>query len=511
MPAFTLPAARPVLRPHLVLLLVFALIYSLVSLPNQLNFRTAALDLGYEAQAVADFAHLRAPRLTLLADAPPTAYLASHFSLTPVLAVPLYFIVGPVWALLLLQIGALVLGMVGVGRYARSLGATEAQAIWAMALLGSQWGLFSALGFEFHNNVLGAMALPWLARWVAQARWGRAGLAAVFIVLSKENLALWLAFVLLGLAWQHWPRWAVAWRAVVGAGLALVYFVVITRYVMPALDTSHRPYTQLARYGALGASLPAIVGNLLTHPSLLWKVLFTNTLLAKDYNYIKLELWVGLLLSGGWALLRRPWYLLMLVPILGQKLLANDAGFWGINYQYSIEIAPVLTLAVADTLLARRRATPGTGHWRWALALAGAVFFTAATLDARHSTWYDRAATNFLTRGHYRPAYADPAGLRAALARVPAGVPLSASSSLVPHLLDRRDIFLFPVLRTAQVVALLRTPDEHGAWPLSPADGQRAAAQLRTDPAYRVLYEDAQVLLLARRFAPADSARVWQP
>jgi len=509
MPTLTLPAWRPVLRQHLVLLLAFALIYSLVSLVNQVNFRTAALDMGYEAQAVIDFAHLRAPRVTLLPDAPPTAYLANHFSLTPALAVPLYYLVGPVWALLLLQIAALLVGLVGMGRYARSRGATEAQATWAMALLGSQWAFFSALGFEFHNNVLGAMALPWLARWVAQGRWGRAGLAAAFIVLSKENLALWLAFVLLGLAWQHWPRRAVVWRAALGAGLALAYFVVITRYVMPALDTTHRPYTQLARYGALGASLPAIVGNLLAHPGLLWNVLFTNTLTDSAYDYIKLELWVGLLLSGGWALLRRPWYLLMLAPLLGQKLLANDAAFWGINYQYSIELAPVLALAVADALLARRRAAPGLGRWRW--ALAGVVLFTVVTLYTRRSTWYERATTNFLTRGHYRPAYADPAGLRAALARVPAGVSLSASSSLVPHLLNRRDIFLFPVLRTAQVVALLRTPDERGAWPLKPADGQRAAAQLRADPAYRVLYEDAQVLLLARRFAPADSARVWQP
>ena len=49
------------------------------------------------------------------------------------------------------------------------------------------------------------------------------------------------------------------------------------------------------------------------------------------------------------------------------------------------------------------------------------------------------------------------------------------------------------------------------AWPLSPAEGKRAAAQLRADPSYRVLYEDAQVLLLARRFAPVDSAATWQP
>jgi uncharacterized membrane protein len=509
MPASTILASLTPHRQRIALLLFFALLYSLVSLVNQVNFRTGALDMGYEAQALADLAHLRVPRVTLLPDAPPTPYLACHFSLTPVLAVPLYYIVGPVWALLLLQIGALLVGMVGVERYARWLGASETQANWAMALLGSQWGLFSALGFDFHNNVLGAMALPWLARWIGQGSWGRAALAALFIALSKENMALWLAFVLLGLAWQYWSRRAVVWRAAVGALLAIIYFVVVTHYLMPALDTTHRAYTQLARYGQLGSSLPAIVGHLLVHPSLLWSQLFTNTLPDPVYNYIKRELWVGLLLSGGWALLRRPWYLLMLAPILGQKLLANDASFWGINYQYSIEIAPVLTLAVTDALLTR---SLGAGLGRWAWAVGGVALFTVVTLDGRRSTWYDITANNFLSSSHYHSVYANPTGLRAALARVPAGVSLSASSTLVPYLINRRDLFLFPVLRTAQLVALLREPDERGAWPLSPAQAKQAVAELRADSAkYRVLYEDAQLILLARRFALADSAQVWNP
>jgi uncharacterized membrane protein len=509
MPALSLLALRTPRHQRLALLLLFALIYSLVSLVNQANFRTGALDMGYEAQAVTDFAHLRAPRVTLLPDAPPTAFLANHFSLTPALAVPLYYLVGPVWALLLLQIGALLVGLEGARRFARSVGASETQANWVLVFFGSQWALFSALGFDFHDNVLGAMALPWLARWVAQGRWGRAGLAAIFIVFSKENLALWLVFVLLGLAWQHWPRRAVVWRAGLGVMLALAYFGLMTRYLMPALDATHRPYTQLARYGQLGSSLPAIAGHLLTHPGVLWNVFFTNTLPDTAYDYIKVELWVGLLLSGGWALLRRPWYALMLVPILGQKLLANDAGFWGLNYQYSIEIAPVLTLAVADALVAGARPPAASRRWPW--ALAGVVLFTMVTLYTRRSTWYDRSTTNFLIGSHYRPAYPDLAKLRAALAQVPAGVPVSASSTLTPHLTDRRDLFLFPVLRTAQLVVVLREPDERGAWPLSPAEGKRAATQLRANSRYHVLYEDAQVVLLARRFAPADSAEVWRP
>jgi uncharacterized membrane protein len=503
-----LPHCWPAKPRCTVLLLVFGLIYSLISLVNQWNFRTAALDLGFTAQAVADFAHLRAPRVTLLPDAPPTSFLANHFSLTPVLAVPLYYLVGGAWALLLLQIGAVLLGLLGVWHYARAQGGSPRAANWALALLGCQCGVYSAFSYDYHDNVVGAMALPWLALWVAQGRGGRAALAALILLVSKENMALWLACVLLALAWQHRAHRARVGWLVLGTAGAVVYYQLITHYVMPALDTTHRPFTQMVRYAWLGPSLPAVLANVLTHPARLWAVMFQNTLPDAGYDYIKLETWGAVLVSGGWALWRRPWYGLMLLPILAQKLLANDYALWGINGQYSIEFAPVLTLAVVDALRGGRE------HFRrgaWALALAGAAVFTVVTLYTRRSQWYDRATGNFLLGSHYRSPYPDRAGLYAALARVPAGVSLSTSSSLVPHLLDRRDVFLFPVLRTARLVALLRAPDEHAAWPLTQAQARQALDSLRARPRYRVLYEDAQLVLLARPTPPADSAEVWQP
>ncbi len=494
-----------------VLLLVFGLVYSLISLVNQWNFRTAALDLGFTAQAVADFAHLRAPRVTLLPAAPPINFLASHFSLTPTLAVPLYYLVGGAWALLLLQIGAVLLGLLGAWHYARAQGGSPRAANWALALLGCQWGVYSAFSYDYHDNVLGAMALPWLALWVAQGRAGRAALAALFILVSKENLALWLVCVLLALAWQHRTHRALVGWLVLGAVVSLVYYQVITHYVMPALDTAHRPFMQLVRYAWLGPSLPAVLAKVLTHPARLWAVMFQNTLPDASYDYIKLETWGAVLVSGGWALWRRPWYVLMLLPILAQKLLANDYALWGINGQYSIELAPVLTLAVVDALRGGRAASAGFRRWPWVAALAGAAVFTVVTLYTRRSQWYDRDTGNFLIGSHYRCPYPDRAALYAALARVPAGVPLSASSNLVPHLLDRRDLFLFPTLRTARLVALLREPDEHAAWPLTQAQARQAVAALRARPGYRVLYEDAQLVLLARPALAADSAEVWQP
>ncbi|MFD1467487.1 DUF2079 domain-containing protein [Hymenobacter caeli] len=480
-------------------------VYALVSLVNQYNFRTAALDLGLAAQVVGDWAHGRVAYAALLLDSPPTNFLSVHFSLTPVLAVPLYWLVGGAWALLLMQLGAVLLGALGVWRYARARGATGGEARWALAFFCCQWGIFSALGFDYHDNVVGAMAVPWLALWAGQGRWGWAAAAALFLLVSKENMALWLVFVLLGLAWQHrHRRGAVAGLGLAAAG-ALGYFLLVTHWVMPALDVAQRPFSQVVRYRQWGASVPGMAWNLLCHPQLLAQALFCNTDPSGAYDYVKLELWGALLCSGALALRRQPWYALMLVPIVGQKLLANDPALWGINQQYSIEFAPVLALALVDAVRRRPAGSARRRGWRW--ALAGAAGFTLVTLYARQSKWYDRATTNFLTGRHYRCPY-DRAALRAALARLPARGPLSVQSNLVPQLPAPRRLYLFPVLRDAAGVVLLRHPDEAAGWPLRPEESQKALAQLRARPDFRVAYEDAQLVVFARRGPVPDPAEV---
>lgn len=493
-------------QPALLLALAGA-VYALVSLVNHYNFRTAALDLGLAAQAVGDWAHLRPALASLLPDSPPTNFLSVHFSLTPALAVPLYWLVGGAWALLLVQLGAVLLGGLGVWRYARARGAGPGEANWVLGFFSCQWGIFSALGFDYHDNVVGAMAVPWLALWAGQGRWGRAAAAALVVLVSKENMALWLAFVLLGLAWQHRQRRGAAGLGLAAAG-ALGYFLLVTHWVMPALDVAHRPFSQAVRYRQWGPSVPAGAWNMLSHPQLLGQALFCNTAPEAYYDYVKLELWLALLCSGALALFRRPWYALMLLPIVGQKLLSNDPALWGINQQYSIEFAPVLALAVADALQGR---PAGPGRRRgWRLALAGAAAFTLVTLYARQSKWYDRATTNFLTGRHYRCPY-DRAALRAALARLPAAGSASVQSNLAPQLPAPRRLYLFPVLRDAAWVVLLRQPDEAAAWPLRPEASRRALARLRQRPDFRVFYEDAQLVVFARRGAPRYPAEVLKP
>src|SRR5919112_4805384 len=106
----------PAFKSHkfvILILILFGIIYGLISLVNHYNFRTYALDLGLVNHAIYDYAHFRVNYSTLLLDAAPMNFLGSHFALLPILFSPLYWILGS-YTLLVVQIAAVLFGGVGV-------------------------------------------------------------------------------------------------------------------------------------------------------------------------------------------------------------------------------------------------------------------------------------------------------------------------------------------------------------------------------------------------------------
>ena len=63
-------------------------------------------------------------------------------------------------------------------------------------------------------------------------------------------------------------------------------------------------------------------------------------------DFVKMELYVLLLVSGLFFLLKKPQYLLMLLPIFFQKLFHDYYAMWGISGQYSIEFAPIMAIGI---------------------------------------------------------------------------------------------------------------------------------------------------------------------
>jgi uncharacterized membrane protein len=83
--------------------ILFAIIYSSISLVNHYYFRTAALDLGLYNNAIYNFANFSMPKYTLGTSGVEQPFLATHFSLITILYAPFYYIFGS-YTLLIIQI-----------------------------------------------------------------------------------------------------------------------------------------------------------------------------------------------------------------------------------------------------------------------------------------------------------------------------------------------------------------------------------------------------------------------
>ncbi|PSR54685.1 hypothetical protein AHMF7605_14795 [Adhaeribacter arboris] len=486
----------PAFKSHkilIILLIVFGIIYGLISLVNHYNFRTYALDLGLVNQAVYDYAHFRVNYSTLLLDAAPMNFLGSHFALLPILFSPLYWFLGS-YTLLIVQIAAVLFGGVGVYVFCRHRSSHPTIPLFITAQFYSMWGIYSALAFDYHDNVVGAMFLPWFLHYFNQKKYLVATVFYGLLVISKENMALWGIFIAVACLGKYFSDKSARKVAITLAIITTFYFIVVTSVIMPELNTTHHQFAQLIRYQHLGNSIGSIVQYILQHPQVIFSHIFLNTTGNPEFNNIKVELYGMILLSGGISLLFRPWYLFLLLPVFAQKLLTHDFTLWGINYQYSIEFAPVLALA---TFEASTRFKPVIQKRFLLLFLLLTLAATSVTLVKRKSKWFIKPLVQFQRPMHYRSLF-NRKKLHSILRLIPDGVPLSASSCLTPRLVEREKLYHFPIIRDAEYIALVKTTKE-GTYPLSPEAYSDKITQLRQNPDFKIIYEDEQAILFKKK------------
>lgn len=472
----------------IILLLVFGICFSLISLVNHYFFRTYAFDLGIFNNALYDYAHFR------WNDNPVKLYqniLSDHFTLLHIPFSLFSWIFGT-YTLLIIQIAAVLFGAYGAYKYhlMRSQGNNLLASILLFHFL-SIWGIYSALAFDYHDNVVAAMLVPWFFYYFHQKKWAPTILFYALILCSKENMALWAIFLNLGLALKYFRDRSQLRYALMFSFIAAVYFVVVVKLIIPNLAAGERPYTYILNYAALGNNFSDILGTLLTKPFYTIGLLFKNHLGDPYGDGIKAELHMMVFLAGGLALLLRPAYLLMLVPIYAQKLFISNFVIWGINAQYSIEFVPILNIALVEFLIDQPR--------KRAAIIAFIVLFTTLgstlwSFTNRVSKWHDRAATIFYQKRHYKQTF-NVHTAHEALKLIPENASVSALSPLVPHLAFRDYIFEFPFIGNAEYLALI----EGGKpYPLTEENYRKTIKQLRNSADWKVFFDQDSVLILKR-------------
>jgi uncharacterized membrane protein len=456
---------------------VLAVLYAAVGLLRHATYRSTGFDLGIFDQAVWQLGRLDAPASSLK-DLP--SLFGDHFS-------PILVVLAPLGAcdcgpapLIVAQALLIAASIVPVVLFARPrLGSGGA------LLLGVGYGLFcgiqSAVAFDFHEVAFAPLLIAWAALLADRRQWRRALLCVLALLLVKEDLAFLVIAFGAWFALQRRVR-----EAVVCAVAGALWYWGATRHVIPHFADG-RPFGYWS-YDQVGSTPGEALRNAVTHPVSTLKLFVTPSDKARTMA----------VLFGAFAFLPLLSIDLVLVaPLLAERMFSANAKYWTLQDHYSLTIAPVLAIGAA-------RALPfavGMVEERWHAArdwpLRRVVCCGIAVVGVA-------SCAGFALGDLARPSsYTVPdarRGAAGALHRVPSSASVAATNHLVPHLSERATIVLFgPRLpRVRYVVAQVGDADPTALFPYRSVSAQRAALR-RLRGAYRLVRAAGGVQVWERR------------
>ncbi len=425
---------------------VFALLYALLSVGNHVNMRTYALDLGVYTHALYEYAHGHGADCGVFSWPDDNSNLLhDHFDLYLPLLSPLVYVFGS-YTLLIIQIVALLFGGWGMFRLVRRWSPQGWLPLCAMVCYLGFFGVWHAVGYDYHSNVVAVNLLPWFLLLFDNRRYVWSLVIVLLMCVAKESMALWLVCVMVALMVDY-RRDAASWRWLGVYGIvAAVYFVVVSMVVMPSMGG---PSLGFWRYSHMGDSMGALALSFFTQPGEALRVFFTNFKHEPSLNGVKLEFYLCCVTSGMLLLLCRPHYLLMMVPPLLLKMMSRDAGFWGVEYQYNVEFAPVLVLGASkvlsewqhsDSSRLRRLAVPV------AASVVGLTLLTTVYTTSNPRCSIRKDNVRLVKSNHFCQPEFDKDYAKSLMDQIPSTASVSAASPFVPHLALRDEVTLFPVM-----------------------------------------------------------------
>jgi len=432
-----------------IIFFIFAFIFSLISITNHYLFRTFALDLGMFNHALYSFSHFKCNYFTLSIDGSEVNYFGDHFAPIIILFAPFQYLFGS-YTLLIFQIIFILLGGIGIYLYAQNIKQIESKnANIFLIYFFSIWGIYSALAFDFHTNVIAAMLLPWLVYFYDSKKIKLFLFVFFFMLFCKENISLWLAFILISFFIYNKDR-TIREKLKFEVPLilfSLLYFVGISFFVMKSIN--HGLGTiQTDKYIYLGSSLSEIISNIFTEPKYVFSLLFESPNSNPEYFGIKSEFYYMFLVSGGVLVLINPKYLIMIIPLIAQKMFSNAEGMWGIKSHYSIEFVPIIIFAVIDFIQKLSIKKQYVLVYIFALV---SILATISSIDNSRALYYDKVYVAFYNSKHYKSDinFKDYEQFED---EIPSNAILSVSSNLAPRLAFRDKIYHFPNIKDAAYV-----------------------------------------------------------
>lgn len=444
--------------------LVFAAVYTILSVARFEQLRPASFDLGIFEQAIRHYAHFEAPVVDL--EGAGHNFLGDHWNPAIVVFAPLYRLFPSALTLLTEQAVLIGLAVVPITRAGmRHLGRWSGIAI-GLAF-GMSYGIQAAVDFDVHEVCLAVPLLAFALEAYLAGRWKVMVACAAPLVLVKEDLGLTVATLGVVLILIGVRRWGVALAAFGLASFALTMKVLIPHF--NAEGGASKTFLQASK---------SVEGTSLVHR------IYD---LPVDVVTSVPKATTVLLLLGVTAFLATQSPLLILVlPTLGWRFLSVNENFWGQSFHYDLILMPIVFAALIDGVRRARRDSWLPLRW-YARAAPTLALLVGVALCTRYPIG------GLFSAATYQPSPRSQAAERI-LAKIPDGATIETDLGLIAKLTSRTRVFF--VGNAAPVVpqfALIAHWDEKQAY-----EPVKWAESLHPGKTYVLVYAESGYTLLRR-------------
>jgi len=443
------------------IILLFGIIYFTIVICNHYFFRTAAFDYGAYNFAFYDYAHFR------VSDSPVylvdhNSFLQDHVSFTLMLFVPLYWLfswITGTYTLLFIQTFIILYGSWAVYNLVKLKTKSELLSVLALLQYLILLGRWTSFMSDCNFAIIASSLVPVFLLYFERKKLLLSIVAFIFILLTREDMSLWMAFVGLFLLVSNFKeKWSRNFSIAVIL-ISISYFIIVFTLIVPMLETPFKKYN-LFNYTVLGSGPFEAFLFILKHPFETIKYLFINTTHDPAFDNVKSEFYFYYLICGGFLLFIRPKYLLLFVPLLAKKMLNDDPIRWSNQLYYSIEfvsILPVVVFLIISELKSRilRNASIVT-------VCIATLVFTIHLLDSPNrklNYWGDRKYA-FYKSSMYKVGF-NSKKIHEYLKLIPPGAKVSATGHILTHLAFRPKIYYFPRVDDAEYIVGLLQDDNY--------------------------------------------------
>lgn len=477
------------------ILILFGILFFIIDFCNHYYFRTPALDYGTYNFAFYDLAHFRISECPtyIFSSNLHSSFIQDHLSFTMFVFIPIYWIFGWItgtYTLLYLQTVLILFGGWAVFKLIELKTTLIALPILAILQYFILFGRWTALTLDCNLAIMAASLVPVFLYFFEIKKFAIASTVFIFILISREDMALWTIFIGFFLFLTHYKVKPFRIGALIIIVTSLIYFIVAFKVLIPFFESPYKKF-DLFNYSSLGTNPSIALIFIIKHPlKTLWMI-FVNQSGDPSNNYIKFEFYYVYFISGGFLLFLYPKYLILFIPLLAKKMLNDDPTRWSTELYYSIEFVSILPIAIFLILSEFKNQ-----YLKYMLAITVfslTLLITIIKLKGfdRKRDWWGDSKYAFYKSTMYKAGF-DEIKVYRYLELIPPNAKVSLCSPILPHLAFRKKAYLFPRVDDAEYIAVF----DSSYYPLTKDQFNKEINKYKSDNKWGVIVDDPPLLIL---------------